>query len=747
MFASHTAATSDFHRNKEEMRRGALFIILLFVSQALASGQEDKRNVMLNAESASAPRVINIGLPDSSNGAVVFVDGLKHAMGLPRSQYHWAGGNAYEKVGTIDFMEAVVQYGEYSVPVNSTTRVGSDVLSGTFTAATSRNGLIRFDGSLRGPLYKGWQFALGAYVNYDPTSVNSPSRLFVDQKQIYQASVSRHWEDAVLSMTYRLSFCNDRVDGGYSVAPFIYNGDGTISRYNGFRLGSDCYMPADETVKWMDVQTGQWKEGDMSKMDRRRLHDLHMTYRKKDLWGWDFLSAFHLCYMAPSNWMKVQLAGVDQASGEKGYSLSGGSAYTGMIQNRQALYYDTWTVDPELRLEGRKTFGRHNLKIGTSLVYARQYEASSTFRFAHTVEANPQRVFKDRQSTWNFNRNSTWFDSWKLHADLYAFHSWRITNSFLARTGIRVRGIYNDVYSVARLDGETVNTRVEGFNLADPSMARKHHFQKPGLDYVVSESLSWRIYKGLSAVGEGFYSMTPKAATYYRNATLPSLKSIGNAMARGGLSVEGKWYDFTALVSYVTSWNNAAQVNVTKQINGISETLPWVAQYGIGTLGFTVDGTLRFNGFSLHSRATWQNPQYKNYRNEFVFSDGSVSVIDYTGKTVTGISKLMIELDPSFSWKFLRVWASARYYSRQYVSRTNLAYFKGHFETFAGAEAKLGKQHRINLNIVNVLLDQGAKGSIDIADTIEDASALQGLIMAGSYIRPFTVDLSYTFSF
>ena len=186
MFASHTAATSDFHRNKEEMRRGALFIILLFVSQALASGQEDKRNVMLNAESASAPRVINIGLPDSSNGAVVFVDGLKHAMGLPRSQYHWAGGNAYEKVGTIDFMEAVVQYGEYSVPVNSTTRVGSDVLSGTFTAATSRNGLIRFDGSLRGPLYKGWQFALGAYVNYDPTSVNSPSRLFVDQKQIYQ---------------------------------------------------------------------------------------------------------------------------------------------------------------------------------------------------------------------------------------------------------------------------------------------------------------------------------------------------------------------------------------------------------------------------------------------------------------------------------------------------------------------------------------------------------------------------------
>lgn len=713
----------------------------------LARAQDDKRNVMLNAESASAPRVINIGLPDSSNGAVVFVDGLKHAMGLPRSQYHWAGGNAYETVGTIDFMEAVVQYGEFSVPVDSRTRVGSDVLSGTFSGSTSSNGLIRFDGSLRGPLKGKWQFALGAYLNFDPTSVHSPSRLFVDRKQIYQASLSRRWDDALLAMTYRLSLCDDRVDGAYSVAPFIYNGDGTIGLYGGFRLGRDCYMPADETVRWLDLETGRWKEGDMSRMDRRRLHDFHLTYRKKDLGGWNFLAAFHLCYMAPSNWMKVQLAGADKVTASAGFTLSDGTAYEGIIQNRQALYYDTWTLDPELRVEGRRTFGSHSLKAGTSLVYARQYESSSTFRFAHTVEAGPQRVFRGGESTWNFNRNSTWFDSWKVHADLYLFDSWRLSRSLLARTGVRVRVIYNDVYSVARLDGETVNTRVEGFNLADPTLARKHRFQTPGLDYVVSESLSWRIGNSLSAVAEGFYSMTPKAATYYRNATLPSLKSIGNAMARGGLSLEGKRYDLTALVSYVTSWNNAAQVSVTKQIGGVSETLPWVAQYGIGTLGFTLDGTMRLGVFSLHTRATWQNPKYKNYRNEFVFSDGSVSVIDYTGKTVTGISRLMIELDPSFSWKHFRIWASTRYYSRQYVSRTNLAYFKGHFETFAGAELKLGKHSRINLNVVNVLMDRGAKGSIDIADTIEDAAALEGLVMAGSYIRPFTVDLSYTFSF
>lgn len=727
--------------------RLAFAILFLAATACYVRGQEDKRNIMLNAESSSAPRVINVGLPDNSNGAVVFVDGLKHAMGLPRSQYHWAGGNAYEKVGTIDFLEAVVQYGEFSVPVDSRTRFGSDVMAGTFTVATSSNGLIRFDGALRGPLKGKWRFALGAYVNYDPTSVHSPSRTFVDQKQIYQVSASRRWRDALFAVNYRLSFCNDRVDGGYSVAPFIYNGDGSIDFYGNFRLGRDCYMPADETVRWMDIETGQWKKGDMSKMDRRQLHDIHFTYRNKDIAGWDFFAAFHLCYMAPSTWMKVQLAGIDNASAEMDYTLSGGAVYTGMVQNRQASYYDTRTFDPELRIEGRKLFGTHSLKAGTSLVYARQYEASSTFRFAHTVEANPHRVYKNGQGTWNYNRNSTWFDSWKTHADIYLFDSWQLSRSFLVRTGVRLRAIYNNVYSAARLEGETINTRVEGFNLSDLNLAEKHHFRAPKLDYVLSEGLSWRISKNLSAVAEGFYSITPKAATYYRNATLPSLKSIGNAMARGGFIFEEGRYDITGLVSYVTSWNNAAQANVTKQIGGVSETLPWVAQYGIGTLGFMLDGSFRLGSFSLHSRITWQNPKYKNYRNEFVFSNGAKSIIDYTGKTVTGISKLMVEFDPSFSWKGLRVWASMRYYSRQYVSRTNLAYFNGHFETFSGIDAKLGKNSRIGLGIANVLMDQGAKGSIDIADTIEDVSFLQGLVMAGTYIRPFTIDLSYTYSF
>ena len=51
---------------------------------------------------------------------------------------------------------------------------------------------------------------------------------------------------------------------------------------------------------------------------------------------------------------------------------------------------------------------------------------------------------------------------------------------------------------------------------------------------------------------------------------------------------------------------------------------------------------------------------------------------------------------------------------------------------------------KLSVNFVNVLLQNGPKGSIDVADTITDASPLNNHVMSGSYIRPFTVDFMLT---
>ena len=53
-------------------------------TDTLATGQKkSERNMLLNAESASAPREINIGLPESGGGAKVYVDGMAHGISLP----------------------------------------------------------------------------------------------------------------------------------------------------------------------------------------------------------------------------------------------------------------------------------------------------------------------------------------------------------------------------------------------------------------------------------------------------------------------------------------------------------------------------------------------------------------------------------------------------------------------------------------------------------------------------------------
>lgn len=742
------------------MRKLFVFTLLVFAAMPMAADNDkdtlavvekkSERNMMLNAESATVPREINIGLPEGGSGAIVYVDGAKHAHGLPRSQFHWSGGNAYQPQGTIGLMEAVITSGEIGVLVDSKTRMGTDEFTGAFTVGTSTNGLIRFDGAVSGAVKgaKGWYYSLGAYVNNDPTNVNAPGRPFIDQKQIYHAAVSRRWENTTLNALYRFSYCRDNLDNGYGFAPFVYKGDGTVAAYDGFRIGRDCYMPEDDAVSYMDIRDGRTRYGSLSNMDERFLHDVSLMLDHDHRSGWKLGANLHVMYMQPSRYVKMGLAGIDRVTSENGFFNADGTPFSGYMQNRLITVEDQSELDVNLILSADRRFNsRHKLRLGMELVYADQLNYASTFYMAHTVGADPLRVYKGEKATWGMNTSGLFFDAYRLYAPIYAIHDWNPAPRLLVRTGARVRPLYQNVITAARLEGDVLNSRVDGFNIADRSLCDPHTLSIPAVDYAFTEHINYRIAGRLFFMAEGFYSMTTKSASYYKNATIPSTSPIGNALGRGGFTYDNRWMDLTALVSYITSWNNAKVMTVTKQIAGVSETIPWTAQYGIGTLGFTLDGNMHFGGFNLHFLGTWQDPRYKNYKNEFVFSDGTSEIIDYTGNHVTGISQLMLEFDPSYTWKNVRVWASARYYSRQYVSRTNLAYFAGHWETFAGLDLNLMKPLKLSVNLVNVLAQNGAKGSIDVADTITDASLLNDYVMSGSYIRPFCIDFLLTYRF
>lgn len=110
---------------------------------------------------------------------------------------------------------------------------------------------------------------------------------------------------------------------------------------------------------------------------------------------------------------------------------------------------------------------------------------------------------------------------------------------------------------------------------------------------------------------------------------------------------------------------------------------------------------------------------------------------------------MLIEIDPSYQWNNLRVWASACYFSKEYANLTNSLTFKGRWETFAGANYKLNKNLEFNATVVNLLNQRGAQGTISGADlyTNEEAQNMDRRILSGTYIRPFTVEFGMKYKF
>lgn len=729
---------------------GGLFGVEVSAQEADSLKTGGDRGVMLNAETASVPRDISIGLPTSDGGASICEDGVKHSYSFVKGRYHWAGGNSYETVRLRSLAESIIKTGDIGIVVESISKTGGDRVEGAFSFKTSTFGQINFDGCVSGPIRKGWYYAVGAYLNLDPTSVNAPGKVFVDNKQIFKLSLTRRWSAAELSVFYKFCLNKDSL-GGYGEAPFIYNGDGSVSALDGYKIGRSCYFPADDHITYMDLMTGQMKTGHMGKMDDRRVHDIIVKGKYAHDSGWLFKGTLHGCISPRDNWAKSVLSGIDIAEGGllkngKEVTLADGTPYSGSIQNRVVSIVDAKSLDFTALFEAGKKWRKHEVDLGLELVTVHQYERTSATKMAHTVSADPVRLYLDDQETWGHNMNAQLVSGHRNTATVYGFHSWNITDRFFVKTGLRVRALNQSCDGAHNLNGNTFNKKTDGFHLQN-GVAQITNVTLNRVEASATLYGTYRLADGLFLLGEGFYSKTNKVMSYFKTTGVPALKAIGNAMGRGGLMYQNKWMDITGMVSYITCWNCAATVSVTERINGQSETLDHTAQYGIGNLGFNMDGNLHWGGFNLHLMCTVQDPKYKNYDNTFVFSDGSTKTISYNGKYTTGISRLELEIDPSYTYKDWRFWLSARYFSRQYASRTNLAYFDGRWETFGGVDWKILPDLKLSLNVVNWLFQTGPKGSIDSVDTISDPAQLQGILMSGKYMRPFEVNLSISYKF
>ena len=90
-----------------------------------------------------------------------------------------------------------------------------------------------------------------------------------------------------------------------------------------------------------------------------------------------------------------------------------------------------------------------------------------------------------------------------------------------------------------------------------------------------------------------------------------------------------------------------------------------------------------------------------------------------------------------------------RFFSKTYANIKNAYYFNGRWETFGGINWNVNKHLSLSGTVINFLNQTGAKGSISGAELVdkENAAAYNGAWMAGSYIRPFTVEFAAKITF
>lgn len=222
-------------------------------------------------------------------------------------------------------------------------------------------------------------------------------------------------------------------------------------------------------------------------------------------------------------------------------------------------------------------------------------------------------------------------------------------------------------------------------------------------------------------------------------------------MFRAGFNYRNSWLDLQSLLTYIIQKNNFSSSLWTHTLTkaaggypeGYQETVYIPSFYSINAFGWVTDFILTpFRGFSFHGLINMRAPRYKNYMFEPTFSDGYKEAYDFSNKKVTGISSVEIEFEPSYTVGKWRVWASARYYSRQYINRTNTLYFNPRWETFGGIDFNWTDKVSFAVNVINFLNQKGASAGIQAASLATDPTPFKNYLTSGTYIRPFTLEFS-----
>ncbi len=710
---------------------------------------DSNRNVLMNASSATQPRQISLGLPISGY-AYIFEDGL------PVSYYNyqvypyksWHNGVSHESVRTMGPQDMVLKYGVITYSVDSWSKLAGDQLEGKLNYSVNHHGRHTIDANISTPLGKGWGISVGTYHNFDPGSNHLDMTKLQESAHFYKAALSKSWNEGrgKAGLIYQYSQFRE-VNENYG--PFIFVGDGSVKEYDGFRLGIDQYRPANRTIKYLDVETGKMVEQDINDANTSKIH--HVNFVMDYLWDNDLKLSIHSKFKhGQSLRSSTTLMGVSDAVSGSGYTYEDGNNYLGKVQTRRMLHFDglehSWMTNAALT--GKSKDQRHNWRAEVDYWLNHGGVSTSMYLFAHEAKKNPKLLLLNGNEGFSYNSYAEYYDGHEHKIFGLVSDEWNVNRRLWLYGGVRLE--YLNVRGLAANDMNTGNARHIGFSLADGGVV-KNHFSDNHFNYAFIGSVRYALLRGFGLQAEYSSAVTHSQLFHYGTYHYPTQKGMTTNYFRGGIYWKNPWIDLTSQITHISMSNSQERPNLshvlTKDVGdlkaGMSESFTQNYFYDIATLGWLTDAVITpVKGLSVHLMFTIRDPRYKNYKITPTFSDGVTETYDFTDKTITALSKTELEIEPSYRFSKWRVWLSARYFSKQYINKTNSLYFNGRWETFGGVDFQLNQHINFAASVVNILNQKGASGTIPAADLITDPSLYKNYVMAGTFIRPFTFEFT-----
>ncbi len=710
---------------------------------------DSNRNVLMNASSATQPRQISLGLPISGY-AYIFEDGL------PVSYYNyqvypyksWHNGVSHESVRTMGPQDMVLKYGVITYSVDSWSKLAGDQLEGKLNYSVNHHGRHTIDANISTPLGKGWGISVGTYHNFDPGSNHLDMTKLQESAHFYKAALSKSWNEGrgKAGLIYQYSQFRE-VNENYG--PFIFVGDGSVKEYDGFRLGIDQYRPANRTIKYLDVETGKMVEQDINDANTSKIH--HVNFVMDYLWDNDLKLSIHSKFKhGQSLRSSTTLMGVSDAVSGSGYTYEDGNNYLGKVQTRRMLHFDglehSWMTNAALT--GKSKDQRHNWRAEVDYWLNHGGVSTSMYLFAHEAKKDPKLLLLNGNEGFSYNSYAEYYDGHEHKIFGLVSDEWNVNRRLWLYGGVRLE--YLNVRGLAANDMNTGNARHIGFSLADGGVV-KNHFSDNHFNYAFIGSVRYALLRGFGLQAEYSSAVTHSQLFHYGTYHYPTQKGMTTNYFRGGIFWKNQWIDLTSQITHISMSNSQERPNLshvlTKDVGdlkaGMSESFTQNYFYDIATLGWLTDAVITpVKGLSVHLMFTIRDPRYKNYKITPTFSDGVTETYDFTDKTITALSKTELEIEPSYRFSKWRVWLSARYFSKQYINKTNSLYFNGRWETFGGVDFQLNKHINFAASVVNILNQKGASGTIPAADLITDPSLYKNYVMAGTFIRPFTFEFT-----